>query len=152
MKSSIRIAILAVVVVVAGTIAVIKLRERPEPAPPAAAPTTRRIAPPITPAAAPSTSRNSVLLFADLSEAGEGEDACAIIIRTVRAARERGISVTEYDSGSSPDVRKQHRVVVEPTVIVLDGSGRELARHEGEDAATVSAIRADIERVSGGKA
>ena len=152
MKPTIRIAILAVVVVAAGTIAVIKSLQRPEPtaAPPATP--ARHIATAITPPAAPSTSRNSVLLFANLSEAGEGEDGCALIIRTIRAARERGISVTEYDSGSSPDVRKQHRVVVEPTVIVLDGSGREVARHEGEDAATISAIRADIERVSGGKA
>ena len=148
MRPVIRIAVLAVVVVAAGTIAVIKSRQHRAPAPE----TSRPIVTSKAVAAAPSAPTNSVLLFANLSEAGEGEDGCAIIIRTVRSARAHGVSVTEYNSGSSPDVRKQHRVVVEPTVIVLDSSGREVARHEGEDAATISAIRADIERVSGGKA
>lgn len=148
MKPSVRIAILAVVIVAVGAIAALKYQQRSEPAPSPA----HRAAAPIAPAAAMTPARGSVLLFANLAEAGEGEDGCAIIIRTVRAARDRGVAVTEYNSGASPDVRKQHRVVVEPTVIVLDASGHEVARHEGEDASTIAAIRADIERVSGGRA
>lgn len=148
MKPSVRVAILALVVIAIGAIVALKYRDQQEAAstlPQAAAPATASR----EPAAQP---RASVLLFADLSEASETEDACGIIIQTVRSARERGITVTEYDSGAAPHVRKQHRVVVEPTVIVLDPAGREIARHEGEDADTVTAIRADLERVSGGPA
>lgn len=149
MKTSMRIAILAVVVVAIGAIVALKYRQRAEPAPRPPKQIAATVAPVATTTAA---LRGSVLLFADLSEAGEGEDGCAVIIRTVRAARDHGVAVTEYNSGASPEVRKQHRVVVDPTVIVLDSSGREVARHEGEDASTIAAIRADIERVSGGRA
>lgn len=148
MKTSARIAILAAVVIAVGAIVAAKYRGHE------LARTNPTVAPP--PGAAPRTAiaqaRASVLLFANLAEANEGDDGCAIIIRTVRSARDHGITVTEYDSGASPEVRKQHRVVVEPTVIVFDGSGREIARHEGEDSATIAAIRADIQRVSGGHA
>lgn len=141
MKQSYRFAILAVVGVALAGILALKYRDRarlsesPLPPPPAAVAAERRA---------------SILLFTDLSEAGT-EDACAILIETVRAARERGFMVTEYDSGKAPDVRKRHRVVVEPTVIVLDASGREVARHEGEDISTIEAVRADIDRLSGGR-
>jgi len=148
MKPSVRIAILALVVIAIGAIVALKYRDQRQASathPQAAAPATASREPGARP-------RATVLLFTDLSEANETEDACGIIIQTVRSARERGITVTEYDSGAAPDVRKQHRVVVEPTVIVLDPAGREIARHEGEDADTVAAIRADIERVSGGRA
>lgn len=148
MKPSVRIAILALVVIAIGVIVALKYRDPQETVaalPPAATPATASREPVAPPGA-------SVLLFADLSEASETEDACGVIIQTVRSARERGITVTEYDSGAAPDVRRQHRVVVEPTVIVLDAAGREIARHEGEDADTVTAVREDIERVSGGRA
>ena len=136
MKPALRIAILAAVVLAVVAIVVLKQRESIRPASPVP----------------PTTTKGSVLLFANLAEAGEGEDGCAVIIRTVRAARQHGVRVTEFNSGSSPEVRKQHRVVVDPTVIVLDPTGHEIARHEGEDAATVAAIRADIEGVSRGPA
>lgn len=148
MKTSVRIVILAVVVIAVGAIVAVKYRghalarAKPTLAPRPAAASRAGIA----------LAHGSVLLFANLAEANEGDDGCAIIIRTVRSARDHGIAVTEYDSGASPEVRKQHRVVVEPTVIVFDGSGREIARHEGEDSATIAAIRADIQRLSGGHA
>lgn len=145
MKPPVRIGILAVVVIAAGAIVALKYRQRPEPASAAGRAVTSRL-----PVSASTHPRGTLLLFANLAEADEGEDGCAIIIRTVRAARDHGIAVTEYNSGSSPDVRKQHRVVVEPTVILFDANGREIARHEGEDTATIAAIRADIERVTGG--
>ena len=148
MKTSVRIAVLAVVVIAVGAIVAVKYRGHE------LARTKPTLAPRPAAASRPAIgqARSSVLLFANLAEAKEGDDGCGIIIRTVRSARDHGIIVTEYDSGASPEVRKQHRVVVEPTVIVFDGSGREIARHEGEDSATIAAIRADIERVSGGRA
>ena len=155
MKPSVRIAIIAVVVIAAAAIVVSKYRNRPETPTPAVTATpveTPSAVPAAASSTAPAASRGSVLLFADLREADEEKDRCGIIIRSVRATRQHGVTVTEYDSGASPDVRKQHRVVVEPTVIVLDASGREVARHEGEDDATMQAIRAEMERLSGGRA
>lgn len=142
MKPGVRFAVLAVVVLAVAGVLAVKYRQQRQP--------SSRPAPLGIVVAAPE--RASVLLFADLREAGEGEDGCALIIRTVRSARQRGVSVTEYDAGSSPDVRKKYRVVVDPTVIVLDARGHEIARHEREDSATIAAIRADIARVSGGAA
>lgn len=141
MKPGLRITILAVIVLAVAAVLALKFRHRETPAPAAPGAVTSIKMP-----------RASVLLFADLREANEGEESCALIIRTVRSARQHGIAVTEYDAGSSPDLRKKYRVVVDPTVIVLDGSGREIARHQGEDAATIAAIRAEIERLSGGAA
>ena len=155
MKPSVRIAIIAIVVIAIAAIVVSKYRDRPESPTPAVTASPAE-APNAAPAAAPSTApaavRASVLLFADLREADEEKDRCGIIIRAVRATRQHGVNVAEYDSGASPDVRKQHRVVVEPTVIVLDASGREVARHEGEDDTTMQAIRAEMARLSGGRA
>lgn len=148
MKPSVRIAILALVVIALGVIVALKVRDRQPSAAVAAEPSPQEAAPSSTMVKA----QPSVLLFAELAEANESEDACAVIIRTVRSARDRGITVTEYDSGVAPEVRKRHRVVVEPTVILLDASGREIARHVGEDATTIAAIRADIERMSRGSA
>ena len=153
MKPSARIAIVAIVVIAVAAIVVSKYRDRPATPAPIVAPAQASSAAPAAPAStAPAPARASVLLFADLREADEEKDRCGIIIRSVRATRQHGVNVTEYDSGVSPEVRKQHRVVVEPTVIVLDASGREVARHEGEDDATMQAIRAEMERLSGGRA
>lgn len=153
MKSSVRIAIIAIVVVAVAAIVVPKYRNRPAAATvPATTLAEAPAAASAATAAAPATARSSVLLFADLREADEEKDRCGIIIRSVRATRQHGVNVTEYDSGASPDVRKQHRVVVEPTVIVLDAAGREVARHEGEDDATMQAIRDEMARLSGGPA
>lgn len=155
MKPSVRVAVIAIVLVAIATVVALKYRGRPEATP--AVTMNRAEAPPAAPANAtaettnPQAERASVLLFAELREADEEEDRCGIIIRSVRALRQHGVTVTEYDSGASPDVRKQHRVVVEPTIIVLDASGREVARHEGEDEATMQAIRADMARLSGGR-
>ena len=153
MKPSVRIAIIAIVVIAIAAIVVSKYRDRPESPTPAvtASPAEAPNAAP-APSTAPAAVRASVLLFADLREADEEKDRCGIIIREVRATRQHGVNVAEYDSGASPDVRKQHRVVVEPTVIVLDASGREVARHEGEDDTTMQAIRAEMARLSGGRA
>ena len=141
MKPALRFTILAAVVIAIGAVLALKFRQ---------AEATAAVAPRAGFSAKPS--RASVLLFADLREANEGEDGCALIIRAVRSARQRGLAITEYDAGSSPDVRKRYRVMVEPTVIVLDSGGHEIARYQGEDAATLAAIRAEIARLSGGAA
>ncbi len=88
----------------------------------------------------------SVLLVADL---GEAEEACGCgeIIRMVRHAEMHGIHVREVAPGTEPDLERHYRIAVAPTVLFLDKSGRELARHEGESPAVVDSIRSGLERL-----
>lgn len=84
-----------------------------------------------------------VLLVADLSEA-DSADACAEIIHSVRAARERGILVQELSPDSKSEMLRRYRVLTVPTVLILDRSGQIVLRFEGEDRRTVTAIRTQL--------
>ncbi len=88
----------------------------------------------------------SVLLFADPREA-DSADPCAEIFRLVRRAGAQGIRVHEFAPDRATEAARQHRVTVEPTVLILDASGREVARHEGESSETIAAIRSSLERL-----
>lgn len=88
----------------------------------------------------------SVLLFADPREA-DSEDACAEIFRLVRRAGAQGVRTRELRADKSPEDTRKYRVTVEPTVLILDRDGHEIARHEGESAETIRAIRASLERL-----
>ena len=92
------------------------------------------------------TSGPSVLLFADPREA-DSADSCAEIFRLVRRAGAQGIRVQELAPDKATEAARQHRVTVEPTVLILDASGREVARHEGESSETIAAIRSSLERL-----
>lgn len=83
----------------------------------------------------------TVVLVADLNEANEPHDNCAEIIRTVREAEKAGIRVSELMPGQASSGLGEHRIVVAPTVLILDKDGRELERFEGEQSSTVIAIR-----------
>jgi sugar/nucleoside kinase (ribokinase family) len=91
-----------------------------------------------------------VVLFVDLSEVGE-EEGCGAIIRAVRDARKRGVATEEVDTRDPGDRAKRYRLLVAPAVVVLDGSGRELKRLEGESSDTVRAIRAELDRLAPGR-
>ncbi len=86
----------------------------------------------------------SVLLVANLNEAGEADDGCAQIISAVRAAGQRGVKVAELMPNSSSELLAQYRVVTAPTVVIIDKDGRQAARYEGEDRETVQAIEAKL--------
>lgn len=88
----------------------------------------------------------SVLLFADPDEA-DSDDPCAEIFRLVRRAGAQGVRVHEFAPERATEAARQHRVTVEPTVLILDASGREVARHEGESSETIAAIRSSLERL-----
>ncbi|KAB2943586.1 MAG: hypothetical protein K8F92_08520 [Hyphomicrobium sp.] len=90
------------------------------------------------------TSTPSVLLVADLNEAGDAGDGCAQIISAVRSAGKRGIEVAELMPNNSSKLLARYRVVAAPTVIIIDKDGRETARYEGEDTETVQAIEAKL--------
>jgi len=81
-----------------------------------------------------------VLLVADLSEA-DSADACADIIGSVRAARERGIQVQELTPDSKSEMLRRYHVLTIPTVLIIDRSGQVVSRFEGEDRQTVTAVR-----------
>jgi hypothetical protein len=95
----------------------------------------------VSPALTGNVERPSVLLVADLREAGEPGDACAEIIHAVREASKRGIRVQELMPDSGSDLLQRYRVLTAPTVLVLSEDGRELGRFEGESRETVNAIR-----------
>ena len=96
-------------------------------------------------AAAPSRERPRVLLFADLREADDS-CGCGEIIRAVRAAAARGVSTRENDDV----LGREHHVTIRPSVIILDASGRETARHEGEADETIKALAKDLGAILGG--
>lgn len=85
----------------------------------------------------------TVLLVADLSEA-DSADACAEIIHSVRAARERGVQVQELSPNSKSEMLHRYRVLTIPTVLILDKSGQVVLRFEGEDRQTVTAVRTQL--------
>lgn len=88
----------------------------------------------------------TVLLVADLSEA-DSTDACADIIRAVRAAGERGIQVQELSPDSKSAILHQYRVLTIPTVLILDRGGQVVSRFEGENRQTVTAVRNQLEQL-----
>lgn len=99
---------------------------------------------------APATqSGPSVLLVADPGEAEES-CGCGEIIRMVRHAQKHGVRIREVAPGAAPELERQYRVAVAPTVLFLDANGREIARHEGESSAVVDSIRAGLDRLAAG--
>ena len=101
---------------------------------------------PYAPGTYSATSKAQVVLFVDMSEEAEA-DGCGAIIRAVRAAAKRGVVTEEVDTRVPGDRAKAYRLLIAPAVVVLDGSGRELRRFEGEGRETIEEIRAALERV-----
>ena len=85
----------------------------------------------------------SVVLYADLGEA-ESPCGCGQIIRLIRGARDSGVAVREIAPGTNTAFEREHRVTVGPTVLFLDPSGHEVARHEGESPETIEALSAQL--------
>lgn len=88
-----------------------------------------------------------VLLVGVLSEANIAGDSCAGIIHLVRAVRDRGIAVQELDAGSNSELLARYHVLIIPTVLIFDRSGKETARYEGEGWETVKALRAELDQL-----
>lgn len=87
-----------------------------------------------------------VLLFANLDEADD-DCPCGEIIRGVRGVAAKGIPTRENDEALS----REHKVTVEPTVIILDTSGHEQARFEGESKSTRDKLLAELSKLTEGK-
>lgn len=88
-----------------------------------------------------------VVLFADLSEVDE-VGGCGSIIRGVREATKRGIATEEIDARRSSDLPSRYRLLVAPTVLLLDAGGHEVRRFEGESPKTVEAIQEQLDTLA----
>ncbi len=97
-----------------------------------------------------STAAPAVVLIADLAEA-ESSCGCGEIIRSVRAAAAKGVSTREVAPGADLGLEKRYGVKISPTVLFLGPDGSVRARHEGEDADTLAAIRQDLDRALAGR-
>ena len=93
----------------------------------------------------------AVILVADLREAEDTNDGCAVIIRAVREASKRGVHVAELPPDSNSDLLRRYHVLTVPTVLLLDGSGKEIGRFEGEDSTTVKAVQTRLSALTGNK-
>lgn len=87
---------------------------------------------------------SSVVIVANMAEADE-ECGCGQIIRAVRATASKGVATKEIDTRSDKDGAKKYRALVVPTVLVLDPSGAEVRRWEGESGDTIKNMRADLD-------
>jgi hypothetical protein len=97
------------------------------------------------------TDAPAVVLVADLREAANADDGCALIIRAVREASKRGIHTAELSPNSNSDLLRRYRVLTVATVLLFDKSGKEIGRFEGEDTETVRAVEARLRSLSGTK-
>jgi hypothetical protein len=93
----------------------------------------------------------AVVLVADLREADDPHDRCAEIIRAVREASKRGIRVAELPPDSNSDLLRRYHVLTVPTVLLLDASGKEIGRFEGEDSTTVKAVQTRLSALTESK-
>lgn len=131
------IGVVVLVALVTGVFLAKSMKSQPGPEVSASAETS-------APAAQP-----QVLLFADPREAKES-CGCGEIFRVVRTASTKGVHTREVDPEREREVVAQYRVTVEPTVIFVDGNGREVSRREGESGDTITALRADLARLAEG--
>jgi hypothetical protein len=92
----------------------------------------------------------AIILVADLREANDLNDRCADIIRAVREASKRGVHVAELQADSHSDLLRRYHVLTVP-VLLLDGSGKEIGRFEGEDSNTVKSVQTRLAALGGTK-
>ncbi len=100
------------------------------------------------PAAADPTAKVAkVVLVANLEEADEN-CGCGQMIRAVRSAGAKGLATREVDTRNKGDLAaatKAYRILVQPSVVMVDGADHEVRRYEGESKDTVSKLMTDLE-------
>lgn len=103
-------------------------------------------APSSPPPMASAAAGRSIVLVADLGEA-DAPCVCGKIIRSVRSAGAKGIPVKEIDPEKSPELASSYRARMSPTVILLDGNGKEVRRFEGESNDTLASLESELSRL-----
>jgi Flp pilus assembly protein TadD len=92
----------------------------------------------------------SVVMAINLGEEDE-EGGCGDVIHAVRAAAKKGVRTREIDTRNKADMEaasKKYRIVVQPTVVLLDDDDKEVRRHEGESKETISALKTDLDTMA----
>lgn len=92
----------------------------------------------------------TVVMAINLGE-DEEQGGCGDVIHAVRAVAKRGVRTREIDTRNKSDMEaasKKYRIVVEPTVVLLDDSEHEVRRYEGESSDTITALKADLEQMA----
>lgn len=84
-----------------------------------------------------SAHRPTVVLFADLREADE-IPGCGEIIKAVRDAASRGIVTRELDANHDAAKAREYKVLVAPSLLIFDNTGKEIGRFEGESHDTIA--------------
>ena len=69
----------------------------------------------------------------------------------MREASKRGVHVAELPPDSNSDLLRRYQVLTVPTVLLLDESGKEIGRFEGEDSTTVKAVQTRLSALTGNK-
>ena len=98
----------------------------------------------------PIVAGSSVVIVANMGEAEDG-CGCGQIIRAVRATAQKGVPTKEIDTRTNRDEAKKYRALVVPTVLVLDPSGAECRRWEGESGDTIEKMKADLDMLASTK-
>lgn len=97
---------------------------------------------------APKAGQTTLILFADLREA-DSSCGCGEVIRMVREAARKGVSIHELEPRSADALVQRHRLTSSPTVLLLGPDGREQARFTGEGADTLQGLRARLQGLPG---
>jgi len=91
-----------------------------------------------------------VLVAVDFSKADE-QSGTGEMIRAVRAAATKGVRTREIDTRDKDRwevASHRYKIVVQPTVILLDDADKEVRRLEDESKATVAALNADLQSMT----
>lgn len=107
-------------------------------------------APPAAKAPPASALTPSVVLVADLREAGS-ECGCGQIIKAVRDAAARGVRTREIDPAKEPDAARPYGILVSPAVGILDSEGKLAQQYVGEDAETLAELKAALAKLGPAK-
>ncbi len=92
----------------------------------------------------------NVVMAVNLGEEDE-EGGCGDVIHAVRAAAKSGVRAREVDTRNKADMEaasKKYRIVVQPTVILLDDADKEVRRYEGESKETIAALKTDLDAMA----
>ncbi len=100
--------------------------------------------------AATSAKPAAVIMAVNLGEEDE-QGGCGDVIHAVRAAAPKGVRTREIDTRKKDEMTvasKKYRIVVQPTVVLVDDADNEVRRYEGESKDTIAALKADLDRLT----
>ncbi len=92
----------------------------------------------------------NVVMAINLGEEDE-EGGCGDVIHAVRAAAKQGVRTREIDTRNQADLdaaSKKYRILVQPTVVLLDDADKEVRRYEGESKETITALKTDLDAMA----